>query len=701
MERSHHHLVRRRPSARLAGAARLGLACTLALGSIVGVGAGSFAAQDAASLPESAALVPDDALLYLSTDLQIDNDQWAQTQALITSLGYPDALPDLRAAILEEAGIASDGDLPADDPLFGGELAVVVSDEAVARTIEAFEAMGGMGAMTGMGGMAAVEIDEPTASPAADAASPVAAEDAPALGVTGIFLPGDADAAWETIQDLKAEMGNSGEIVEVDYEGVTIEYQAADDESGMGTDTGTALARLDDAILVGGSPADLEPIIDVANGDADPIAGLAELGDVRGQLAEEALLFAYINGDQIGEALPPEAVDALLASTPQYADLGDALFEFDAGLTLSADEPGFRLDTVALYPEDSPLLELISENTNLSGDQRVPGDTFLFAAGSDLGPSGALSGAAVAIAQAVNQTFGDAAGTPTAMPSDPFATMDPAYVEDQFEDAEEILGFDIRADFFDRFVGEFALGFSLPSFTAGGLDFNGVFASGVDDQATVADSLTRIARLVDTAAAEDESSGIDITTRDLDGDRIYVVQDPENPELFSAEFGVVGEDVVFGVGSGLDSYANGPESSLADEARYQAVMATLPADNYQAVYLDIAQVVTLLETTGVVPGTAGGTTTDADPACADYDSQADAQDAYDADPFAESALDQDFDGDACEDFFVAATPEASPAAAAGSLDALQALASVSYRTDDPGVVGSSTILFIGELEADS
>ena len=58
----------------------------------------------------------------------------------------------------------------------------------------------------------------------------------------------------------------------------------------------------------------------------------------------------------------------------------------------------------------------------------------------------------------------------------------------------------------------------------------------------------------------------------------------------------------------------------------------------------------------------GGATSvvDADPACGDYDSQAEAQAAYDDDPFDQSDLDQDFDGQACEDYFASsATPTPS------------------------------------------
>jgi hypothetical protein len=677
---------RRRPVLR--SAMPLALATALGASLVGGLGPPTIAAaQDGAAGLETAALIPDDALAYISVDLRIDNEQWAQTQELLTRIGYPDALPMLRDEILSEAGIVdSDGSVPADDPLFGGEVGVYVGPPVVDRIMEAANEMGAMSGMAGMEGMA----DD--ATPGVDEASPVAegADRAP-IGVAAVFLPGDADAAWEAIQDLQVAEGGS-EFETSEYEGTEISFQA--DE--FNPEGGTAIARVDDAILVAGTPADLEPIIDVANGDAPAIAELDELGDVQSRLAEESLVFGFVNGRLIGDALPDEVVDALAAQNPQTADLGDAMFDVAAGFVLHADDEGFRLDSINVYPEDSPLLAMQPQNFDVTADERVPADTLVFAAGSVPEQEGVLDSVALSLAQAINMGMGE--GGSGEQMTDPFAALDPAYVEEQFAAAEEVLGFDLRTGLFDQLVGEVVFAASLPGFTAGGIDFNAVAAVGVDDEAVVADNLARIARAIDDAAADDESASIDVTTRDLAGDRIFVVRDPEAPEAFAGEFGVVGDELLAGAGTGIDDYVGGPDASLADDARYQEVLATLPAENAAIFYVDLSQIVTLLETTGVVGGDLGATV-DADPACADYEDAADAQEAYDADPFDNAALDQDFDGDACEDFFAAATPEA--AAPSGSLDALQALASVVYVGDEENVSGSSTILYIGEGEGDS
>ncbi|MGN6483762.1 MAG: hypothetical protein ACTHMX_05105, partial [Thermomicrobiales bacterium] len=87
-----------------------------------------------------------------------------------------------------------------------------------------------------------------------------------------------------------------------------------------------------------------------------------------------------------------------------------------------------------------------------------------------------------------------------------------------------------------------------------------------------------------------------------------------------------------------------------------------------------------------------GSSMDASPDCAKFSSQEEAQAAYDEDSFTNFDLDQDFDGKACEDFFAAATPEASPAAA--PLSGLLSVGTVTYEKD--GNQATSTIILIAD-----
>ena len=100
---------------------------------------------------------------------------------------------------------------------------------------------------------------------------------------------------------------------------------------------------------------------------------------------------------------------------------------------------------------------------------------------------------------------------------------------------------------------------------------------------------------------------------------------------------------------------------------------------------------------------------DASESCGNYETQEEAQAAYDAAESGTFDLDQDFDGEVCEDYFgsdeaAAETDEAAsedadsagPADALADVDysAIKALAFVAY--DDGDVQRSSSILYITE-----
>ncbi len=121
-------------------------------------------------------------------------------------------------------------------------------------------------------------------------------------------------------------------------------------------------------------------------------------------------------------------------------------------------------------------------------------------------------------------------------------------------------------------------------------------------------------------------------------------------------------------------------------------MATLPEEHGAQAYVDLAQIITIVQ--GFLGASSGvADVEDANSACAEYDTQEDAQAAYDEDPGNLIDLDQDFDGEACEDFF-STEADATPQAGAGDFDAVRALATVQFERE--GMRGTSTILYIEE-----
>ena len=94
----------------------------------------SVSAQEA--LPPILDAAPANTAMFQQVDLNLAGDQWQQTDALLARLGHPDALDTWRAEMVEDHGDEG-GFTEADlDAVTGGEVAFVVSDQAVATLIQ-------------------------------------------------------------------------------------------------------------------------------------------------------------------------------------------------------------------------------------------------------------------------------------------------------------------------------------------------------------------------------------------------------------------------------------------------------------------------------------------------------------------------------------------------------------------------------------
>jgi hypothetical protein len=197
-----------------------------------------------------------------------------------------------------------------------------------------------------------------------------------------------------------------------------------------------------------------------------------------------------------------------------------------------------------------------------------------------------------------------------------------------------------------------------------------------------------------------------LSTRAVGEGEVYVLElgDEAGSTL---EFGVVGDQFVLGSGEAIDRLES-PEGSLADNAQYQTVMANLPAEGNGYLYIDLTQALPLLEATSEEADDFDfggmGEITDASDTCANYATQADAQAAYDAGEPDTFDLDQDFDGEVCEDFFAPAADVDQDAAddADGSemdfsdIDYSAVTAYGLVLHEENGLQRKSAILFIAE-----
>jgi hypothetical protein len=131
---------------------------------------------------------------------------------------------------------------------------------------------------------------------------------------------------------------------------------------------------------------------------------------------------------------------------------------------------------------------------------------------------------------------------------------------------------------------------------------------------------------------------------------------------------------------------------MSSDPSFTAVMEELPTEYGSITYINMPVAMEVLM--GVGESLEGSMEIeDADPACGEFDSQADAQEAFDADQFENFDLDLDFDGDACEDYFATPAVDASPIAEENPYENVVGLAMVTTQED--GVNGTSTFLLIG------
>jgi hypothetical protein len=632
-----------------------GLAMTLLvlLGSAAIGAAPRAAAQPSARDFATSEVTPDDVLAYINIPLDQESEQWALAQELLDRSGLSEAF---QASMEESTGGQSLEDLPL-DVIVPGEVAIVITDAALEAAIRAAsEASGG------------TAVEEPA----------VEEVDAPAAAGVALILEANApDTAFAAAESaLEQQADDSGnDVEETDYEGVTIQSVAAAED---GSTPGAAIAQLDDFVLAAPTAADLEPIIDTAD-SGNSLADFEPYDEIRAEFDQDFLLFGFFNG--VAAAGVQEQLGGLGLSSTAIGTTN----RFSA-LWVHADDQGFRFETAAIAAEGESLSPAAA-NFESELAARTPSDALFFLNASDLGRTGVLDAiGAGLIAVALSQSGQEA----------PSGQTPEEFIAAQYEQAAQVLGFNLQTELFQQLVGEYALWFSAGSDPS---DVSALLVSGVEDPGTVVNALSQLTLLIQGAAGGTAS----VTTRQIGGDQVSVIDtgDPTAPAL---EYGIVDDHFVFGVGTAVDDFADGPVDSLADDAQFQDVMATLPEDVNGMLYVNLASIIPLLQeaASSASAPTAVEEIVDASPDCANYETQEEAQEAYDAGEEGTFDLDQDFDGEVCEDFFadedsgvgLADLPDEEAQPFVADLSAITAFALVAY--DEGGVRHTSSILYIEE-----
>jgi len=573
---------------------RIGAALTLLIGIVVPVwSTPPVLAQG--SLPESAAAAPEGTVLFHAIDLDREGGQWQQTGTLLERVGLPDALELWEAAVLEESANTG-GPTAADlDALLGGEMAIVVSPQAVERVAARYAAH--------QAGDAAVASDE---------ATPVGRSRGPGQGVAAILVPSDPDAAWSyaegQLNDLAMEL--DAKLQESTYgDADLLTVSRRDGAVPSSTDSADPmevwLAELDphdrgrlvaahagDYIIVGSHEADVRSIIDVIDGNQPSLADSTEAQAVAAELPADALSFTYVDGQGIIDGLGPELTGMLQSAAPQ---MPQEAWGGQFGFAISADTPGFRFDTITIpSPEAASSMLVANDPGVMAAAEQAPAGTFAFEAGKL--PETAYASAPYLLAQAVNSAM---SGDSQANNQATWNVPTPEEMEAEIAKAAVTLGFDPAADLFDLLGFDFIAFSSFPSITMDSVDLDAVAAVSTTDPDALAQTVEKIAALI-----ERSGTGAEISTRSVDGDTLYIVSDPETQGAPAIEFGVVGDQLAFSIGNGIEDLTTEPASSLADNEQFQTVMGALPSEYHLIGYLDIGQAIdSIVMLVGALSGT--------------------------------------------------------------------------------------------------
>jgi len=605
--------------------------------------------------PITASVTPDTAVMYVAIDLDTTSAQYQKATELLQRMGVDSSIEDLAGQATSGMSGGNTVDATQMEALLGGEAGIAFFN------FSAMSALSGAAAASGFG-------ESPIATPAAGSSEP---------SVAVIISAPDPDAAFTAAESaLQQNATNQGATVsEETYEGVKIETLPADETTGT---TGSALARVGDFVVIGTTAADIHPVIDTEAGRTPPLSDSADFKKVSAELRSEWIAFGHVNGSELASQLNDTAsTSGVDLSTVQMAQL-----ESETGFVVWADDPGFRIDAITLPAAAGAAPVAANFAETIPG--KIPSDALFFTGGADLGKTGVLDAIFLSVLSSMTGSVGTVA-TP-----DP--SMSPQEIaQAQFDQLEAMLGFNVKTDFIDQMVGEWGLAVWGVDEQALAGDTSGVrflLVSDAQNPSTVADATSKLSLLIQAGLAGQGT----VTTKQVGQDTIQVltIDTGSGAAPQTLEYGVVNGQFIISYNDAISDYLNGVDASLTDNPTYQAALSELPAEHNGVVYVDAAQVVTIVQA-AIASLSAGFSTPDASEKCAEYSTQAAAQDAYDADPATNWELDQDFDGEVCEDYFnPAAAATASPTASQYS--AVKAFASVTYEKD--GMSGFSALLLI-------
>ncbi|MEZ4665101.1 MAG: DUF3352 domain-containing protein [Thermomicrobiales bacterium] len=389
--------------------------------------------------------------------------------------------------------------------------------------------------------------------------------------IIGSFLPDyaivlhpiEAGEARELVEDWYAEQvaNDGGEVRRMQAGSVVVLQNPTEDASDSAAPTVVAFSG--DYIFFGADYESLRPFIETTQGTAPSLAESEELQDLNAALPVERLVFGYLDPakflDSAG-SLTIASVDVSSIDTP----IGETAF------TIAASDAGLRFESVSMPTSLADGL-IDTRGPNPAFADSVPDTTLAVYAGQDLGQSWAID----QLQRILLTTLVGAMGGGDVDLSD----FD---VEEQFGFLSMLTGINFKTDMFDQLTGDYGAAlFSIDTDDPFGSSV--VIASELNNPDIVSVAVTSLGPLIQSSGAGMAS----VTSASIDGQTVNNVALDLDGVSATIQYGVVDDQLMIGLGDGIETVAVEPAAPLSASADYQAALAELPASYDSVTYVDV------------------------------------------------------------------------------------------------------------------
>ncbi|HET9661567.1 MAG TPA: DUF3352 domain-containing protein [Thermomicrobiales bacterium] len=502
--------------------------------------AGMVTAQDSTptaaepSPPPMAEAMPADVQAFVSTEFDLESDQYVQLTGLTARVLIPGA-GDTVAAIVERlAGFVS-----------------LVPDDAR----EVLEGEVGIGAT----GFRPLDLGDSQYSDALlGSALP---------GYAIVLHPRQASTARQIVEDwYTGQLATQGLIPERSEVGSIVILKNPDPSTASFATNPAVVVFAGDYILLGDDHDDMLPFIEAIQGNVPTLADSADLLSLNAALPAERLLFGYIGGETM------TASAAGIFDSSALAESIDPPFGTTA-FAVSADDPGLRFESVSM-PVTGTLLRATPGAANPDFAASIPDSTLAMFAGNNLGDSWLITQVEKVLLSVLMSSLGGGE-----------IDMTDTDLDAQFGVLAMLTGINFKTDLLEQLQGTYGAAlFSIDTEDPG--SSSAVVASELEDFDRVSVGATSLGPLLQSAAA----GSVSITTSSVADQTVNNVTLYSDDQTATIQYGVVNDQLMVGLGDGISTLAQQPTTALADDPSYQAALSELPPSYSSLLYVDLRSI---------------------------------------------------------------------------------------------------------------